>query len=78
MEKAVMKEDNNQSRIVAVGNFEDAYIVWKRYTTKLTEVVPLLFCIFFTSGRFLYFVCIEVNIVLIFLFIHIDLFCTVL
>ena len=29
--------------------------------TKLTEVVPLLFCIFFTSGRFLYFVCIEVN-----------------
>ena len=34
MEKAVMKEDKNQSTIVAVGNFEDAYIVWKRYFSK--------------------------------------------
>ena len=64
-----MKEDNNQSRIVAVGNFEDAYIVWKKIlfkATKLTEVVPLLFCMFFVFNfeRFLYFVCIEVNSIL--------------
>ena len=37
---------------MAVENFEDAYIVWTKVlfkATKLTEFVPLLFCMFLFS-----------------------------
>ena len=59
-----MKEDNNQSRIESKRN-----IVWKKVlfkATKLTEVVPFLFCMFFVFNfeKFLYFVCFEVNSIL--------------
>ena len=47
--------DNNQARILATGSIadgiQDAYIIIEKKVllraTKLTEIVPLLFCMFF-------------------------------